>query len=130
MPERTMHTIVQMTGRNPHEDGRTPTSLELLFDLTFVIAFGVAAGELAHLLVADHVGDGIAGFAFATFAVSWAWINFAWFASAYDTDDWIYRLTTLLQMVGVLLFALGLPAMFVSLEHGHHLDIEVMVLGY
>ena len=35
---------------------------------------------------------GLIGFLFATFAVSWAWINFTWFASAYDTDDWIYRL--------------------------------------
>ena len=25
------------------------------------------------------------------FAIIWAWINFSWFASAYDADDWIYR---------------------------------------
>jgi low temperature requirement protein LtrA len=37
-------------------------------------------------------------------AISWAWINFSWFASAYDTDDWIYRLTTMLQMVGVIVW--------------------------
>ena len=43
------------------------------------------------------------------FAISWAWINFTWFASAYDTDDWIYRLTTMVQMVGVVVLALGLP---------------------
>jgi hypothetical protein len=29
-------------------------------------------------------------------------VNFSWFASVYDTDDWIYRLTTMLQMVGVI----------------------------
>ncbi len=51
---------------------------------------------------------GIVAFCFATFAISWAWINFSWFASAYDTDDWVYRLTTMLQMVGVLVLALGL----------------------
>ena len=50
------------------------------------------------------------------FAVTWAWINFSWFASAYDTDDWIYRLTTMVQMVGVLILALGLPEMFESLD--------------
>ena len=64
------------------------------------------------------------------FAVTWAWVNFSWFASAYDTDDWIYRLTTMVQMVGVLILALGLPDMFESLLHGDHLDIRVMVLGY
>jgi hypothetical protein len=62
-----------MSGRDPHERGRTATPLELLFDLTFVIAFGTAADELAHLLVAGHMGAGIVGFCFATFAVSWAW---------------------------------------------------------
>src|SRR5918997_147025 len=128
--QEIQHRTRLMTGRDPDEHHRTATPLELLFDLTFVVAFGTAAHELAHLLAIDHVADGIVGFSFATFAVSWAWINFTWFASAYDTDDWVYRATTLLQMVGVLLFALGLPAMFVSLEHGHHLDIGVMVLGY
>ena len=44
--------------------------------------------------------------------ISWAWINFSWFASAYDTDDWLFRLLTMVQMVGVLILALGLPAMF------------------
>lgn len=119
-----------MIGRDPSEAHRPATPLELLFDLTFVVAFGVAANELAHALVADHVTTGIIGFAFAMFAVSWAWINFSWFASAYDTDDWVYRLTTMLQMVGVLLFALGLPAMFASLDGGGTLDNDVMVLGY
>jgi low temperature requirement protein LtrA len=119
-----------MTGRDPHERGRASTPLELLFDLTFVIAFGTAADELAHLLAAGHVREGVIGFCFATFAVSWAWINFSWFASAYDTDDWVYRLTVMVQMVGVVVLALGLPRMFASLEHGEHVDNGVMVLGY
>ena len=110
MSESTVrHTAVTMSGRDPHERDRTATPLELLFDLTFVVAFGIAADELAHFLAEDHVSAGIVGFCFAMFAVSWAWINFAWFASAYDTDDWVYRLTTMVQMVGVLVLALGLP---------------------
>jgi low temperature requirement protein LtrA len=124
------HTTVTMSGRDPHERGRSSTPLELLFDLTFVIAFGTAADELAHLLADDHVPEGIIGFCFATFAVSWAWINFSWFASAYDTDDWVYRVTTMVQMAGVLVLALGLKDMFESLVEGEHLDNSVMVLGY
>jgi low temperature requirement protein LtrA len=130
MPERMTHTVVRMGGRDPHEDGRAATPLELLFDLTFVIAFGAAAGELAHFLAEGYVWEGIVGFLFATFAVTWAWINFSWFASAYDTDDWIYRLSTMVQMVGVLILALGLPPMFESLHGGEYVDNGVMVLGY
>jgi low temperature requirement protein LtrA len=76
-----------MSGRDPHQPHRVATPLELLFDLTFVIAFGVAASEFAHMLVTGHIGAGLAGFSFVTFSVSWAWINFSWFASAYDRHD-------------------------------------------
>ena len=125
-----VHRIRRMSGRDPYEPHRTATPLELLFDLTFVVAFGIAASEFAHQLAEDHVGSGLASFAFATFAICWAWINFSWFASAYDTDDWIYRLLTMLQMVGVIILALGFPAMFASIEEGHHVDNRVMVAGY
>src|SRR5208282_569305 len=81
----------------------------------------LADGEFAAALI---------GFGFASFAISWAWINFSWFSSAYDTDDWIYRLVTMVQMIGVLVLAIGLPRMFASLEHGDHLDNSVIVFGY
>ncbi|WP_431306098.1 low temperature requirement protein A [Mycobacterium hubeiense] len=124
------HRIRRMVGRDPHEEHRTATPLELLFDLTFVVAFGIAASQFAHMLAEDHVGAGLAGFAYATFAICWAWINFSWFASAFDTDDWMYRLATMLQMVGVIILALGLPALFASIEHGDHVDNAVVVAGY
>jgi low temperature requirement protein LtrA len=119
-----------MSGRDPTDEHRVATSLELLFDLTFVIAFSVAGNEFAHLTAEGHYRSGLIGFSFAMFAVVWAWINFTWFASAYDTDDWIYRLTTMVQMTGVVILALGLPAMFDSLDAGERLDNGAMVLGY
>ena len=119
-----------MSGRDPHEPHRVATPLELLFDLTFVIAFGVAASQFAHTLASGHVEDGLISFVFATFSVCWAWINFSWFASAYDTDDWVYRLTTMLQMVGVLVLALGIPQVFSSIAAGGHVDNRVLVAGY
>ena len=82
------HRRRRMTGRDPHEEHRSATPLELLYDLTFVVAFGIAADELAHFLADGHLLSGVCGFSFATFAVAWAWINYSWFASAYDTDDW------------------------------------------
>ena len=124
------HRFRRMSGRDPHERHRVATPLELLFDLTFVVGFGIAASEFAHLLAEDHVGAGLTGFMLAIFAICWAWINFSWFASAYDTDDWVYRLATMLQMVGVIVLALGLPQMYASIEHGVHVDNAVMVAGY
>ncbi len=125
-----VHRRARMGGRDPHEPHRAATPLELLFDLTFVVAFGTAANELAHYLVEGHLATGLIGFSFAAFGIAWAWINFSWFASAYDTDDWIFRLTTMVQMLGVLIFALGLPVMFASVDEGETVDNSVMVAGY
>jgi low temperature requirement protein LtrA len=119
-----------MTGRDPAEVHRVATPLEQLFDLTFATCFSLAASLLASALSAGRYGAGWLGFGFASFAICWAWINFSWFASAYDTDDWVFRVVTLRQMVGVLVLAIGLPRMFLSLERGERLDNSVMVLGY
>jgi low temperature requirement protein LtrA len=130
MVEYRSHHRARMGGRDPDERHRTATPLELLFDLTFVIAFGAASNELAHQLAEGHLGTALLGFSFATFGIAWAWINFTWFASAFDTDDWVFRLATMVQMVGVLVFALGLPDMFESLAEGHTVDNRVIVAGY
>jgi low temperature requirement protein LtrA len=124
------HSRRRFSGRDPDETHRSATPLELLYDLTIVVAFSTAADELAHFIADGHGGAGMAGFAFATFGIVWAWINYTWFASAYDTDDWLFRLATLVQMVGVVVFALGLPQMFESIDHGDTLDNSVMVVGY
>jgi low temperature requirement protein LtrA len=127
--ERAHHRR-RFSGRDPDEGHRAATPLELLYDLTIVVAFGTAADELAHYVADDHVGAGLAGFAFAVFAVSWAWVNYSWFASAYDTDDWVFRLATMVQMVGVIVLSLGLPQIFASIDHGDTLDNGVTVAGY
>ena len=45
---------------------------------------------------------------FTSFGLIWAWIDYSWFASAYDTDDWLYRLLTMVQIIGVVIFTLGM----------------------
>jgi low temperature requirement protein LtrA len=124
------HGSRRMAGRDPHEAHRAATPLELLFDLTFATSFGLAASESASVLADGHFIAGLVGFGFASFAICWAWINFSWFSSAYDTDDWVFRIVTMVQMIGVLVLAAGLPRMFASLERTGHLDNSVMVLGY
>ncbi|WP_106816240.1 low temperature requirement protein A [Microbacterium timonense] len=124
------HHLGRMTGRDPHEAHRTATPLELLFDLTFVVAFSQISSQMAHYLELGNVSTALIGFAFSTFAVTWAWINYSWLASAYDTDDIYFRVSTLVVMVGVLIVALGVPDVFHSMEDGAYLDNTVMVAGY
>ena len=123
------HGLKPMSGRDFHELHRTATPLELLYDLTLVIAFGVAGGQAAHLLVEGHIVAAIIGFLFSMFAVCWCWIGHTWFASGYDTDDWGMRLLTMLQMLGVMVMAAGMPRLFYGLPEGH-LDNGVLVAGY
>lgn len=70
------HRLIRMSGRSTEQDHRVATRLELLFALTFVVAFGFAGNELAHAIVTGQVGDGLIGFAFAMFATCWAWIRY------------------------------------------------------
>jgi low temperature requirement protein LtrA len=130
MPPSLLHRRRRFSGRDPDEQHRSATPLELFYDLTIVVAFGTSADELAHFIADAHAGAGIAGFAFATFMVVWAWLNYTWFASAYDTDDWLFRVATMVQMVGVIILTLGLPKVFASIDHGVTLDNSVMVAGY
>lgn len=129
-PEHIHGRMRRMTGRDPHEPSRVGTPLELLFDLVFVVAIGQAASQMGHMVSEGHYWAGIGGFAVAMYGVLWAWVNFAWFASAFDTDDWIYRLCTMGQMVGVTILALGVAPMFRSLDLHQNVDNQVMVSGY
>ena len=65
------HRLRVMSGRDIREVHRAATPLELLYDLTFVVAFGTAADELAHYLAEGHLGAAVGGFGLAVFAVTW-----------------------------------------------------------
>src|ERR1700692_98019 len=119
-----------MVGRDPHEEHRVATPLELLFDLTFATCFSFAASQFATELAEGRYAAAALGFGFASVAICWAWINFSWFSSAYDTDDWLFRLVTMVQMIGVLVLAAGVPRMFASIERSGHLNNSGRVLGY
>jgi low temperature requirement protein LtrA len=98
-----------MGGRDPDEEGRASTPLELFFDLTFVVAVAFAAQGLHHSLVEGDIREGVFDYALVFFAIWLAWLNFTWFASAYDVDDTLYRITTLVQISGALVLAAGIP---------------------
>jgi len=58
------------------------------------------------------------------FGIWWAWVNFTWFASAYDVDDLLYRFFTFVQIIGVLILAAGVESAFTA---G---NFTVMTIGY
>ena len=95
-----MQISVRMAARTPDEAHRASTPLELFFDLVFVIAVGRAAAGL-HEGLSEGRFTVIWGFLLVFFAIWWAWMNFTWFASAYDTDDVPYRLAVFVIMTGV-----------------------------
>ena len=121
---RARRLVVPMTARDPGEAHRASTPLELLFDLCFVVAVAQASAHLHHGIAAGHTGAALAGYLTVFFAIWWAWMNFTWFASAYDTDDVPHRLAVLVQIVGVLVIAAGVPRAFDRLDH------TVVAIGY
>ncbi|MBT2519338.1 low temperature requirement protein A [Streptomyces sp. ISL-90] len=127
---RLDHRLRRMAGRDPSESHRSATPLELFFDLTFVVAFSQAGSEAAHLLELGHFGPALLAFSYAVLVICWAWINYSWLASAYDNDDIYFRLATMVQMLGVLVLALGLPPLFQSIDEGAYIDNSLVVAGY
>ena len=116
--------LSRMIPRDPAQPHRTASTLELFFDLVFVVAVSIASAQLHHALSHGDFLHGVTSYAMVFFAVWWAWMNFTWFATSFDTDDWLYRVTTFVQMGGVLVVAAGIPAAF---EHG---DFTIPVIGY
>src|SRR5262245_66592868 len=95
--------------RDPAQPHRAASNLELLFDLCFVVAVAYAGSGLHHAIAENHVGTGIASYLTVFFAIWWAWMNFSWHASAYDNDDGVWRLATMVQITGCLIVAAGIP---------------------
>jgi low temperature requirement protein LtrA len=113
-----------MVGRDSNEQHRAATPLELFFDLVFVVAVALAADGLHHGVAEGAVAASVLSFVLVFFAIYWAWVNFTWFASAYDTDDVVFRLFVFTTMTGALIFAAGVPRVF------HQLDFTVVSAGY
>jgi low temperature requirement protein LtrA len=109
--------------RDPHESHRVASPLELFTDLCYVVAIAQAAVGLEHEIAHGQVANGLIWFGASFFAIFWAWLNFVWFNSAYDPDDTVHRVLTLLQIFGSLVLAAGVPDIF---DH----DFTLGVVGY
>lgn len=115
---------VPMIARNPAQRDRASTPLEAFFDLCFVVAVAQASAQLHEQVASREIAHAVVGYLLLFFGIWWAWMNFTWFASAYDTDDVPYRLLTLLQISGALVFAAGVaPGMAKD-------DFTIVTVGY
>lgn len=92
--------------RDPTEEPRASTWLELFFDLCFV----VAVASLGRSLHNDPTLGGVLGFFGLFVPVWWAWMGFTWYATAFDNDDVIYRVAMLAAMLCVLGLAASIEA--------------------
>lgn len=118
-----MRRALGVGARDTAEEHRGATPLELFTDLCYVVAIAQAAAQLHHAISDGHVVAGVLYFGPAFFAIWWAWLNFAWFNSAYDPDDVLHRVLTLLQIFGSLVLAAGIPRLFDG-------DFTFAVVGY
>ena len=116
---------VPLVSRDRVEAHRASTPLELFFDLCFVVAIAAAASELHHSEAhPDHLATDVASYLMVFFAIWWAWMNVTWFASAYDSDDVLYRLSIFVVIAGALVLAAGVPSAF------EDRDFLVVTIGY
>jgi len=113
-----------MRARTDDSSHRVSTSFELLFDLVFVVAVASLVSELSHATGEGQLASAVVPFIFVFFAIWWAWMNFTWFSSGYDTGDVLYRVLGVVQMAGVLVLTAGVPAAF------EHFDFTAVTIGY
>ncbi|MCQ0090973.1 low temperature requirement protein A [Roseovarius sp. M141] len=120
----TQNSFFHFPARNPDETHRAATPLELMFDLASVIAIAAAAHGLAHAVEEAHAVQGVIGFLCSFFMIWWAWMNYTWFASAYDDNSSAFRILTMVIMFGALILAAGIGAVFT------HERIWLALLGF
>lgn len=112
-----------MVARQHSEGHRQASWLELLFDLSFVVAVAQAATQFEHSLVEGHVGAGLVSYLMVFAAIWWAWMAFTWFANVFDVDDVPYRLLMMIMIAGSLGLAAGVPKLA-------QLDFRITVIAY
>jgi low temperature requirement protein LtrA len=110
-----------LRARDPNETHRVATQLELLFDLVIVIAIAAVTETLHHGISQGHGPDMLVNFLALFIVIWWAWMNFTWFASAFDNGDALYVALTFVVMSGAAIFAGGVSSITESLNFSYAL---------
>lgn len=104
--------LLSFSPRYKSEAHRGATPLELMFDLASAIAIASAAIGLHHGIAERHTLEALPSFLAAFFMIWWSWMNYTWFASAYDDGSPSFIVLTMVAMFGALAIAAGIPAVF------------------
>jgi low temperature requirement protein LtrA len=83
-------------------------SLELYFDLVFVLAFTQVTTKLGQ----DLTWHGLFRSLLVLAVLWWAWAGYAWLTNAFDPESKLLRLPIFLAMAGMLVCALAVPEAF------------------
>jgi low temperature requirement protein LtrA len=105
-----------LRARDPEEQHRASTALELFYDLVSVIAIAAVTAGLHHAISGGHGVEALPRFIFLFLAIWWAWMNFTWFASAFYNDGPVYRILVIVVMTGALIFAGGASYIFTTMD--------------
>lgn len=110
-----------LVARDRHESHRAATQLELFFDLVSVIAIAAVTAGYHHAISEGHGLEMLPNFIFIFVGIWWVWLNFTWYASAFDNDDMLHRILTIVLMGGSLTFAAGASHIFETLDFSYGL---------
>ena len=108
-----------LLARDPKEKHRASTQLELLFDLVSVIAIAAVTETLHHGISQGHGIAMLMNFIAIFAAIWWAWMNFTWFASAFDNGDALYAALTMVIIGGAVVFAGGVASITSSMDFSY-----------
>lgn len=107
-----------LLARDPAEGHRAATQLELFFDLVSVIAIAAVTETLHHGISEAHGLPMLVNFVALFVVIWWAWMNYTWFASAFDNGDMVFVLLTFVIISGALVFAGAVSGITTSLDFG------------
>ena len=85
---------------------RSASWLELFYDLLYVVAVAV----LGVRLLRDTSWTGVASYAGYFILLWWLWASHTFYADRYDTDDLVYRLLAVGQMVAIAILAASMSS--------------------
>ena len=89
-------------------DDERVSSLELFFDLVFVLAITQCTALIAHDTTWGGLGKGL----LVLGVLWWAWGGYAWLTSVVDPEDTLVRVVIIASMAALLVVALSVPQAF------------------
>lgn len=107
-------------------EGERVTSLELFFDLVFVLALTRCTALMSH----DQSWSGLTQGLLILAVLWWAWVGYSWLTSVIDPEEGAVRLVFFIAMAAMLIVALSVQEAFGDLALAFALGIGVFRLAH